>query len=449
MRLFSLIPAQSTAVLIFDFLITAAVFSGALYMVVGPVAALELADSGGWLQVLLAVLTVLIGLYFNQLYSTLRVASRVALVLQLSHVLGLSLVLQTLCAYVSRDVALPRRAALLGTALCFPALLLWRLAYSGFLWKIFGLQNIILVGNGTLAQDIDHAVQDRPERGFRVVGYVGEPVGRDCISAAYLGPFDQLPAFVSELKPDRVVVACSDRREGGLPLEELLLLRDRGILIEEGARMYELLCSRICSAEFRPADYIFDQTMVHRPGSLALQSIYLNIMALVGMILLSPLLLLLAIAVKISTHESVLDSVPCVGYRSIPFRLHRFRTTRLDVQSGRVAVTRIGRLLRRTHLDMLPALLNLSRGEMSLVGPRPCRPEISHELEQHIPFFPQRYTLKPGLTGWGQINMSEHEHPADALTSLEYDLYYLKNMSLSLDAYILLHQLRQMLSFAR
>ena len=105
-------------------------------------------------------------------------------------------------------------------------------------------------------------------------------------------------------------------------------------------------------------------------------------------------------------------------------------------------------MLRRTHLELLPALLNLSRGEMSLVGPRPCRPEISHELERHIPFFQQRYTLKPGLTGWGQINMSEREHPADALTSLEYDLYYLKNMSLSLDAYILLHQLRQLLSFA-
>ena len=146
MRLFSLIPAQSTAVLIFDFLITGAVFSGSLYLLYGPSTSLYLTDSQGWLQVLLAVLTVLIGLYFNQLYTSLRVASRVALVLQLSHVLGLSLVLQTLCAYMSRDLALPRRVALLGTVLCFPVLLLWRLAYSGFLWKLFGLQNIILVG---------------------------------------------------------------------------------------------------------------------------------------------------------------------------------------------------------------------------------------------------------------------------------------------------------------
>ncbi|WP_180539919.1 sugar transferase [Nevskia soli] len=448
MRLLSLMPAQSTAVLIFDFLITGAVFAGSLYMLLGPMAPIYMTDSRGWLQVLLAVFTVLIGLYFNQLYTTLRVASRVALVLQLSHVLGLSLVLQTLCAYMSPDLALPRRTVLLGTFLCFPALLLWRLAYSGFLWKLFGRQNIILVGNDLLAQELVHGVEDRPERGFCLIGYVGEPVPADVIAAAYLGPFEQLPALVAELKPDRVVVACSDRREGGLPLEELLTLRDRGVLIEEGARMYEVLCSRICSSEFRPAHYIFDQTMVHRPGSLALQSIYLNVMALVGMVVLIPLLLVLAIAVKISTHGGVLDSTPCVGYRGIPFQMHRFRTTRVDAGSGRVVTTRIGRMLRRTHLELLPALLNLSRGEMSLVGPRPCRPEISHELERHIPFFQQRYTLKPGLTGWGQINMSERDHPADALRSLEYDLYYLKHMSLSLDAYILLHQLRQMLSFA-
>jgi lipopolysaccharide/colanic/teichoic acid biosynthesis glycosyltransferase len=448
MRLLSLMPAQSIAVLIFDFLISGGMFTGSVYMLLGPMAPVYLTDSRGWLQILLAVFTVLIGLYFNQLYTSLRVASRVALVLQLSHVLGLSLVLQTLCAYMSRDLALPRRTALLGTFLCFPALLLWRLAYSGFLWKIFGRQNVILVGNGLLAQELVHGVQDRPERGFCLIGYVGEPVPADVISAAYLGPFEQLPALVAELKPDRVVVACSDRREGGLPLEELLVLRDRGVLIEEGARMYEVLCSRICSSEFRPAHYIFDQTMVHRPGSLALQSIYLNLMALAGMVVLSPLLLVLAIAVKISTHGGVLDSTPCVGYRRIPFQMHRFRTTRVDAGSGRVVATRIGRMLRRTHLELLPALLNLSRGEMSLVGPRPCRPEISHELERHIPFFQQRYTLKPGLTGWGQINMSERDHPADALRSLEYDLYYLKHMSLSLDAYILLHQLRQMLSFA-
>ena len=111
-------------------------------------------------------------------------------------------------------------------------------------------------------------------------------------------------------------------------------------------------------------------------------------------------------------------------------------------------LTRLGRFLRHTHLEELPALFNLLRGEMALVGPRPDRVEYSRILDDMIPFYSQRNSLKPGLTGWSQINLDPKDNPPDAVASLEYDLYYLKNMSLTLDAYVLLHQLRQILSFA-
>ncbi len=388
------------------------------------------------------------GLYFNELYRAVRITSRVALSLQLSHVFGLSLVMQTLLAYINSNLGMPRRVVLLATLVGFPAFFLWRMLYSGFLWKLFGQQNIVIVGSGSLAQELTRKIIEKPDRGFRLAGYVGDPVSEELLNASYLGPSEQLKTIVAELKPDRVVVACSDRRGGGMPVEELLALRRRGVSIEEGSRLYEILCTRICSSEFLPAQFIFDRTLVHRPGSLALQSIYINILALVGIILLMPILIVLGILVKISTGGPILDPITCIGYRGIPFSLRRFRVKKAVPGSSRTELTKLGRFLRKTHLDLLPALVNLLRGEMALVGPRPNRMEVSEELANRIPFYEHRYTVKPGLTGWSQINMDSERETSDALIALEYDLYYLKNISLSLDAYILLHRVRRMLTLA-
>jgi lipopolysaccharide/colanic/teichoic acid biosynthesis glycosyltransferase len=440
-------PAQTGALLVCDFVVCSAVYTGCLELMLGDSASLYLVDSQGWLRILLAVLTILPGLYFNDLYSSARVSSRVGLGLQLSHVFGLSLVMQTLLAYVDPNLSLPRRVVLLGTVAGLPLLLLWRLLYSSFLWKLIGFQNILLVGNGSLARDLALGILERPERGIRLIGYTGDPVKEDLLPGTYLGPFEQLPQIAAEFKPDRVVVACDDRAGAFLPIDELLTLRRGGIPIEDGAHLYEVLRSRVCSLEFRPEQYIFDQTLIHRPGSLALQSVYINLVALAGIVVLSPVLVVLGAMVRISTG-AILDPLACTGYRGIPFQLQRFRVTKPARESNRVSVTRLGRFLLRTHLDLLPALFNLLRGEMALVGPRPTRVEYDEELAGRIPFYAQRYALKPGLTGWSQINMDPKDAPPDAVLALEYDLYYLRNMSLTLDAYVLLHQLRQILSFA-
>ena len=449
MRAFSLFPAQTFLVLVCDCLLAAALYAaGSFFLVQDPLSAF-LFDSNGVARILIAVASIIGGLYFNELYTALRIRSRVALLLQLSHVFGLSLIVQTLFAYLSPGLAMPRRVVLLATVVGLPAFFLWRIAYSSFLWKLFGRQTLLLVGSGPLAQTLAHLIASRPERGIRLAGYVGDPVpAAQMENADYLGPFETLSEISLAAKPDRVVVACTDRRDGGMPIEELLLIRHRGVPIEEGSRLYEVLCNRICSTEFRPSQFIFDQTMVHRPGSLALQSIYINLMALCGIALLAPILLTMSVLVKFSTGGPVLDPVPCIGYRRIPFTLLRFRVCKRAVGSQRLVLTRLGRFLRHTNLEFLPALFNLLRGEMALVGPRPNRLEVAEELAQRIPFYEQRYALRPGLTGWSQINMAHDVEAPDALISLEYDLYYLKNMSLSLDAYVLLYQLRRMLTIA-
>ncbi len=448
MRALSLFPAQTFTVLIGDALLAALIYGGCTVWLIQDPPGPYFFDSNGWVRLLLVILSIIGGLYFNELYTVVRIRSRVALILQLSHVFGLSLIIQTLLAYVGNSLVLPRRAVLLATVLALPAFLLWRLAFSGFLWKLFGRQLILLVGSGPLAQELSRLISANPDRGISLAGYIGDAEPEGVVDGPYLGPFEQLPAVTAEIRPDRVVVACSDRRDGGMPVEELLSVRHRGVPIEEGARLYEFLCNRICSSEFRPSQFIFDQTLKHRPGSVALQSIYINLMALIGIALLSPVLLILGILVKFSTRGAMLDPIQCIGYRQIPFTLLRFRVTKNSPGSNRLTLTRIGRFLHATRLEFLPALFNLLRGEMAIVGPHPNRLEIAEELASRIPFFEQRYALRPGLTGWSQINMAAQTEPPDALISLEYDLYYLKNMSLSLDAYVLLHRLRRMLTFA-
>jgi lipopolysaccharide/colanic/teichoic acid biosynthesis glycosyltransferase len=447
MRVLPLFPTQTGAVLFCDFLLVAGIYTGSLDLLLGPGAPAYMLESHGWLRILIAALSVIGGFYFNELYSTLRVTSRVALALKLCNVFGLSLVFQTLLAYINSDFTLPRRAVLLASLAGFPLVILWRWVYSGFLWKWFGQQTVLVVGSGPLAQDLVQSIYDKPERGVRLAGYVGDPLLDPAFGAACLGPFSQLAGIVSEYRPDRIVVACDDRRGERMPIEQLLELRHSGLIIEAGPKFYEALRTRICASEFRPEEYIFDQTLVHRPGSLALQSIYINILALGGIVLLSPLLMVLAVLVGFSTKGPVLDPVVCLGYRGIPFVFYRFRITRVVPGTSRLVITRVGHWLRSTRLDTLPALFNLLRGEMALVGPRPARPEIAGELAKRIPFYEQRYALKPGVTGWSQITVDAHSS-LDALAALEYDLSYLKHLSLSLDAYILLHRLRNFFSFA-
>src|SRR5277367_3725061 len=259
MRALKLIPTQTLAVLAVDFLLVAAIYSALGSFVSGVGGSEYLVDFGGWLPVVLATGSVLFGIYFNELYADLNVGSRVALVLQLSNSFGVSLVIQTLIAYVDSDIAVPRRVMLFGTILSFPTILLWRIFYSGVLWRLVGRQAVLIVGSGSLAQDIAKQIVRRPERGFQVVGYSGFAVSEEKMVAAYLGPFDELETLTKEWKPDRLVVACSDRRDGGMPVDELLKIRRRGLHIEEGSVFYELLTGRVCGSEFRPAEFIFDQ----------------------------------------------------------------------------------------------------------------------------------------------------------------------------------------------
>jgi exopolysaccharide biosynthesis polyprenyl glycosylphosphotransferase len=185
-----------------------------------------------------------------------------------------------------------------------------------------------------------------------------------------------------------------------------------------------------------------------------LQSVYSFLLACVGFVLISPIMLLVALAVLVTSPGPVLFRQTRVGLNGKPFTIYKFRSMRVDAeaQTGAVwavkndpRVTSIGKYLRVLRLDELPQLFNVIRGEMSIVGPRPERPEFVQTLSEVIPFYRQRHSVKPGITGWAQINYKYGETIEDAIVKLEFDLFYIKNLSLSLDMYIIFHTMKAML----
>jgi exopolysaccharide biosynthesis polyprenyl glycosylphosphotransferase len=258
---------------------------------------------------------------------------------------------------------------------------------------------------------------------------------------------------VSDSKPSRIVVGLTDRRSL-LPFNELLDLRFRGVAIEESARAYETAFARISLKELRPSDLVFSSDLGPRPLNLSLQSIYCWIIALTAVVLTLPLMALVAILVRITSPGPALFQQVRVGKDDHPFTLFKFRSMRNDAEAGTGAVwaqrndprvTPLGKWLRKLRLDELPQLFNVLKGEMSIVGPRPERPEFVQKLEAEIPFYRQRHCVKPGITGWAQINHKYGDTLEDTITKLEYDLYYIKNMAPALDFYIMFQTAKVML----
>jgi lipopolysaccharide/colanic/teichoic acid biosynthesis glycosyltransferase len=223
----------------------------------------------------------------------------------------------------------------------------------------------------------------------------------------------------------------------------LTAAKRRGITVEEAGSAYEMVCGRVCSRTFRPSQIIFRDELGVSPGVMALQSIYSNLLGLVAFICAVPVLAVARVVIRLSSRGPAIISEQYAGMRGIPFMASRLRCTEIDHP---LRVTATGRLIRALHLEYLPRIGNVVRGEMSLVGPAPVRLEFAEHLSTLIPVYRQRQTVKPGLTGWTQIQITERDLP-DAIREVESDLYYTKHMSLALDAYVLLHALRGILPF--
>jgi len=233
-----------------------------------------------------------------------------------------------------------------------------------------------------------------------------------------------LGSVIQNDPPDYIVLPDGQQE---LPTASLLQLRSSGVVMETASEFYESALERVSTRHLRPARFLFDGLTPKRQN-LAVQAIYSNLIVLGMLIVALPLLLVLMILLKLTApSQPVFQRWRCAGFSNVPFTLLRFNSR-----------SWLGRALKSMRLEGLPQLVNVVRGELSLVGPRPKRVEFVNQLTQHIPYYRERLTVRPGLTGWAQI----HSPGADALLELEYDLFYTANLSPGFDFRIIIRSLR-------
>lgn len=412
-------------------------------------------DNGFW-RVSIVVAGLMIGIYLHDLYTQFRIKSRILLIQQLCLIVGIAFLTQALLSYLKLpEWTLPKWQMIYGSGLTLLLLPAWRLLYSAVIFRALGSERILFLGSSSSSREIAAYLADHPESGLSCAGYVDDldDPGLELPGCKLIGPVADLTSIVNEIKPDRIVVGMAERRKR-LPMEELLRLRFSGIHIQEVQNTYESTFGRVCIREIRPSQLIFTSELGPNPRQVTFQTVYSMLLALIVAILASPIMLLVALVVRLSSPGPVLYRQRRVGQGDAPFTLYKFRSMYADAEARTGAVwarkddprvTPAGRWLRRLRLDELPQLFNVLKGEMSVVGPRPERPEFVTELEKKIPYYGQRHCVKPGITGWAQINYKYGETIEDTINKLEYDLYYIKNMSPALDFLIIFHTAKTML----
>lgn len=330
----------------------------------------------------------------------------------------------------------------------FLCLFAWRAGFHWFFFKWNFGERVLILGTGAQAKEIAQQIKDHPMSGFEASGLVGSGENQPDTAShlKILGTEDRLFSIASTLRAARVVVAQEERR-GTLPVSELLSCRIAGIYVEEHEAMYERIAGKVAVESLRPSYLFFGSGFVKHPVAAAIKRVIDILVSVIGLILALPICILAGLLIKLDSRGVILFRQERVGQDGGNFQLIKFRTMHQGAEedSGPVwaasndsRVTRIGRVLRLLRIDEIPQMWNVLRGDMSFVGPRPERPYFVQDLQEDLPFYPLRLTVKPGITGWAQVNHHYGASVEDALEKLRYDLYYIKNMSPLFDINIIL-----------
>lgn len=395
---------------------------------------------GGYLKILGLTGVVLLLSHGFDLYDSARLGARIEQAFKLLFVLGLvALVLAALLKVFPGF--LPRGySGLWGVIILTFALFFWRSMYSWLVRRSFLRERVYVLGTGSRAESLVNGLHSRVNMGIDVVGWTGNVEGelsRDAVAS-------HLMELVRQNRVHRVIVAMPDRR-GTLPVEELLKLRLAGVKIEEATSWLERITGRIEVEQLYPSWLVFAEGFHFSTFFLAIRQVLNFSVALAGAILSLPLLPFIMLAIKLDSPGPALYRQQRVGRGGRLFYCYKFRTMQKDAEAdtgatwaadGDPRITRIGKFLRASRLDEIPQLWCVLKGDMNFVGPRPERPEFVEWLSKEIPYYGVRHAVRPGITGWAQVQYKYGNTLADAREKLQYDLFYIKNASVGLDLFI-------------
>ncbi|MDT7604107.1 MAG: hypothetical protein QOF61_2104 [Acidobacteriota bacterium] len=416
----------------------------------------ELITRHGYYKAALVSVFCMSAFYLYDLYDFVVMNDRRELVLRLVQALGLAWVALAFVFYAVPHLMIGRGVSLIALPLALGLMVGWRVSIHWLMGHPLVGEKILIVGSGDFAREIAREVLGRPDAGYRIVGFVDnkpELVGQSIVNPRVLGLMEDMGGIVKRDGVDRIIVGMGDRR-GRFPTQQLLDLSLSGdVAIEECAAFYERLTGRVHLAMMRPSWLIFSGRGRRARFQEFVRASFHRVVAFVGAIVSLPIALVAAALIKLESPGPALYRQERVGKNGRTFMIMKFRSMRADAErEGPVwaktdddRVTRVGRVIRKIRVDEIPQFWNILKGEMNFVGPRPERPHFVKQLAEEIPFYEQRHLIAPGLTGWAQIKYPYGSSVEDARQKLQYDLYYIKNQSLVLDAIILFETVKTIL----
>jgi sugar transferase (PEP-CTERM system associated) len=426
-------------------------------------ATLTLNDHHGLLKVLVMSLVIITCMYYFDLYDSSILGNRREVLIRLTQVLGIVYCVLVLLYYLYPPMELGRGISSIG--LLFVAMLLF--SWRGMFWKINSLSEFadraMILGEGPLAELLELEFESRPELGVRIVGRIpatgnrNHHVGREPVHSfddpSESNSVENLSRTVKSLRANRIIVTMGDRR-GKLPVDLLLSLKCRGLLVQDGVEVYEAISGKVPIESSRSGWLLFSPGCHASRLHLAYKRVASILVSVVGLILCLPLIPFVILAINLTSPGPIFYRQRRVGRDGVVFDCYKFRTMDADAEADTGAtwaldddprITPVGSFLRMSRLDEIPQLWNVLRGDMSLIGPRPERPEFVGTLVREIPYYNLRHTIRPGITGWAQIRYRYGSSVEDAREKLRYDLFYIKNMSIGLDLLVFLQTIRVIL----
>ncbi|HMH50149.1 MAG TPA: sugar transferase [Candidatus Acidoferrum sp.] len=382
--------------------------------------------------------------YFNDLYEFDTSHNLFDLFGRLCRALGFAALLLGGTYLLFPQTMIPGNSASDSLLILLGTILLVRVTFYGLVKRRPFSERVLVLGGGSLAAELERQIRMRPDLALTCVGFLDDDDEAAGLAGPRLGTYRDVADAVARCRPDRIVVAPPDA-SSPLPIADLLACRVRGIVIEEGTQTFERLTRRLAVESLSPSALVFGGGFRVSRTYVWIKRAMSVVIATVALAVAAPFLALIALVIKLESSGPVFFVQKRVGLRGRLFPLIKFRTMRtasatddaIWERDNRSRVTRFGAVLRKYRLDETPQFINILRGDMSLVGPRPEMASNVTTFADRIPYYDLRHEVRPGLTGWAQVKAGYSMSVEEVTQKLCYDLYYIKHMSLRFDLRIL------------
>ena len=442
-------PTRTVILFLCEALVVGSCFLLATVIALGQEASLALVYEQGLLKIAgITVLTIVLSYYFD-LYEPQIVSVPLEIYFRILLVLGFDCFVLSLVLYFYPDADIGQYVYPIGFALLSPVLIAWRRIYGRMVSHKFFREKVYVLGAGEQARSIVGTIRTRPDIGMEVVGWKDLHLEKPERKKIWVEDLAGLAEERGVIGVNRIIVAVEDSRDE-LPVQELLGLRFRGITVEKVGDLRERLSGKIQLDGLHPSNFLYGEGFRIKPSQQLTRQMVSTLAATMGLLLFAPFFPFVVLAVRMSSKGPIFFRQTRIGVGGREFKVIKFRTMFTDAEAAGAKwatkndprVTKIGMFMRKTRIDEVPQLWNVLKGDMGFVGPRPERPEFVPWLAENLPFYYLRNLIRPGLTGWAQVRYGYGATLEETREKLEYDLYYVKHMSLGLDLLIMFETIK-------